>query len=529
MAPLSAASPERPSTESPTSDIPASQPSRPAARELPPPPATARAADTAQLVGTASRALPQTALPTPIIAERRPVSPPTPPFGAQPQPPSTQPSSQAPQHTGPTPSILTRYWQFAVATAIGILVFLVLLRPFAAQYLSHIKAFSLAVTLLFYLLYHWERPHNPKTNKLTDRGKWVYSVLILSACTALAALLLEEGQKAEATRRAEHEAQLDRNSKAQLLSNVLAQVALQRRSIGYVERLVGTFTDLTIRVTFQCVPNHPLVTTLNRHAIANHKKPPLNTNTYSLNIVGFVNIGTDSQGFSVVQPSASQSQSPFEQFLACPLNLTNGPDTNSVSFLECLRNPRLNVAIFSPRGPRPDWPNADFHVSTAGLEPTPSLQVKDDSVILSYQFTLSSTNCLHTQRISSIPDFLGASLWVCVTNCPWEMRSFLRPLHLSLIFDKATISTTEPFGEAYSEPSFPASRVAGYTNSAQIREMLLDFQRTNALTGVFTTRLPDYDTPVLDLLAFPSDKPSSADTPHPFLRPHRTLKPSPQP
>ena len=214
-------------------------------------------------------------------------------------------------------------------------------------------------------------------------------------------------------------------------------------------------------------------------------------------IVGYI---VDHKAINLVSIAASTTRYDTIDKIATPDWLAlNESDAYLVPLINCLTNLQLYLALFSPRNAEHSWAESDLTATNPVASGPPIIECKGTNgpVLFTYNIKLPVTNWQHSQRISTIPDLADATVWVVVGNCPSELASSLRPISLTLNFDKATVTTTNRFLYEYPDQlkTITVSNLNEFTTAANDIE---NVRKNHKFKPVFVSKLPSYEQLTLD-------------------------------
>ncbi len=344
-------------------------------------------------------------------------------------------------------------------------------------------------------------PGKRRLKKTRSYSSLLFGLKLLGITIAIACLMLETNKSSADARKADLAAQADRMAKGLILTNVMRQLDLQRQSIAYIERLVGTLDTMSASIVFEVVTNHPTATQFRNRVIEMNQEPELKSG-FKQNIVGYVN-GQNATSIVYIEPAGVQCDT-LEKVTGSNWLAQNASDNVLASFLNCLSNLQLNVALFSARNSERSWSESDLYAAPSAHPGSPHVayQKQKDRVILTYDIKLPANAWRHSQRISTIPDLADATVWLIVSNCPAALQSSLLPVALTFDFDKATITTTNGFAYEYRDSPFVIKIQSSIGIGEAIKEdvvtMTRRFRQTNIVDNIYVSKLPPYDKLMLD-------------------------------
>ena len=387
---------------------------------------------------------------------------------------------------------------------------------------------AIAAAIEIYEHFEKERSKKPVKKDCKHRNTHSYSVLlfrlkIISLTIGVLCFMGDAMKSSHDAKKAELAANEDRNAKSLILSNVLNELALQRQSIAYVERLVGTLDSLTISVTFKCLPYRKSVKKFYERVL-DFKPAPYMDDKYKQDIVGIVSDRGAINTVKIGMPS--ERKDTLDKVMSTDWIAQNTSDIELTSFLNCLSHLQLNVALFSERNVVRHWTGADLlaltlpnsnsvkvevtEVANADAKrilfrsnpnaPIVSVQEPSERVSLTYSFKMSASEWWHNQRISCVTDLANATLWLQVSNCPSNLVFLLQPTSLTLNFDKATIVTTNFSYDVMHRESIPIT-ISNYNEDLSNERILSEVRRYNETNGfgfIYISQLPSHDKLVLD-------------------------------
>jgi hypothetical protein len=321
--------------------------------------------------------------------------------------------------------------------------------------------------------------------------RWVLFGLVIG----LSSTVIQTWKTNHDQREANRKTAQDALNQSQVLTNVLTEVELQRRSLAYMERIIGRFDQLSVSVAFDCTTNDPVVGDFasDFRALCGPISPKeLAAFTGSTGGVFYFYSYAPVQSNSVLLtyfsgPPLVISASLSSLFRAGWLTHSFS-DTNFQRLTDCLQKPAIALGLFSREwaknlskppgvvggdddglkidlnlGARLPISAADFYaVGSEATDPRLSYWPAENRVIVSWQCTVPTNTWRTNSRMTSIPDLADAALVVCLTNFPVRFRSALIPQQITLTFDKATITVSEfirsgPRLKKLSHPSPPPS------------------------------------------------------------------------
>lgn len=388
--------------------------------------------------------------------------------------------------------------------------------------------FIVAAAIELYEHFEKERSKNPVKKSNKHRTTSSYSALlfrlkIISLFIGIACFMVDTMKSSLDAKKAELAAQEDRNAKSLILSNVVNELALQRQSIAYVERLVGTLDSFSISVTFQCLPYRQSARKFCERVL-DFKPIPYVDDKYKQNIVGYINDRGVTSTFRIGMPE--ERKDTLDKVMSADWIAQNISDVELASFLNCLSNLQLNVALFSQRNLERNWDEADLlalplpnknpvkiqveEVVSANTNlvlfrsnpnaPVVGVREANKRISLTYSFKMSSSEWRHTQRISCVTDLANATLWLQVSNCPFNLFSSLQPTSLTLNFDKASIVTTNFSFDMLHRESIPIT-ISNFNYGVSNERVLSEvrrFNETNGLSWIYISQLPSHEKLMLD-------------------------------
>jgi hypothetical protein len=365
-----------------------------------------------------------------------------------------------------------------VAAILGLVVFGLLTRSSAPEHVTWIATTSQIVTLLFYLLYHYQRPHDPKTNKLTRHGELVYSVLILSAFTAL-------GATVAAQRDAARKAEQSKRSTTEQLTNIQAVISavqyqqLQSRTQLTLVQSVLANTEsqqvqtVSIVTNMQSQAAAAAQTTRHLHRLVSPLPPPLIefdcevalTNPKSAELLSSLEAATGwlrqritPQGNLLGgSPSAPPPQAPiqvgiFKLFTKPALRLDfaladfqhhHDREPGATNLLPTLVHPALALRLYAASNSSPSYTLPDMYASFPDASVAQASYFPEQKVLQCRWKFVAAARDLHTMpTLFSIPDLAGSSFRVDITNSPAACADFIRPRRLKILFGVVAMTVT---------------------------------------------------------------------------------------
>jgi len=357
------------------------------------------------------------------------------------------------------------------------------------------------------------RPGLPAFLSRKSSLRWV----IIGLAVAMVSTLCETVKSKNAAHDAAQREIEDRAAKTEILTNLLNQIELQGRSLSYLERVVGQFESLSLSISFECGTNDAAV-----HALAEYvrRTHPDDTNVYSRNVVGYVNVtnnegGTDEVTISTLNRDNSLT---LKELIASEWVSQQPTNTPALALAQCLQSPSLLIALFSRDNRGSQLADADFFAVTTNLAAAPLLFSGGHAdVEASLEFKVTRDAWQRNFRMSSISDLASASLWVQLTNCPPQCSLALKPAHMWLHFDKAAIYLHDFRKQDLSPPEYPLDPSLGTVDIARAARMVAEARRVPA---TYAAQLPSYKDIALDpWLAMPGQDRGRPVWPHAPLAP----------
>jgi hypothetical protein len=322
-----------------------------------------------------------------------------------------------------------------------------------------IKGIAAFITLIFYLLYHWQRPHDPKTNKLTRFGKVVYSVLILSSTAALASLLVEERKKAQASAAAKASTDQQLNQIRGVLLALQEQQSQGRTQLALMQSVL-TNTVSQQAQTASIISNLHSQTALATETILQVQRlatplpPPQleldcdieSTNELSKGLFGA--FAAMSAPYEQIwrNPPTSEPSFNFGSFRAVPkpelhldFDLASIPQNAASAVIPVLSHPAVALRLFSASNGAPSYSLPDYYAVIPDASAVQASYFPDKKLLrCHWKFTASGART--SPRLFSISDLAGASFRLDITNSPSDFALFIHPRRLKLTF--GSLSTT---------------------------------------------------------------------------------------
>jgi hypothetical protein len=331
------------------------------------------------------------------------------------------------------------YWQIAASVPLGALILAALTLTTAFHHLAPIKISSLLVTALFSLLYHWQKPHDSKTNKLTPWGKWVYCLLVLSALTTLGAFIAEQRQSAEtnAISRAATERQI--TNIIEVLSGVKAQQALAQTQAALMQTVLSSVQSQQIQ-TAKIVTNLGTQATVAAQTIAQIERlvSPLPPPQLELEFI----IQSTASALAAINMAPGQA----------PTSQASNVQPSGVDRI--LTNPVVTLRAYADSNTIPTYATPDLYARFPNLSAAPQFDLVEggSGVRCKWQFSVFPRDFHTTAKLFSLPDIANSKIRVDVTNSTPACAGSMRPVRLKLTFDTISVTITK-FVELPTTPS----------------------------------------------------------------------------